>query len=145
MILDYTKNIELYAPVLKNLDKALAAIQALPTLEPGRYEFDGGYFMIQTGTTNPMEPGDYEAHRKYIDVQMILEGSELVAWKELSETTLVEYSEEKDFAVCSGPIEEVVNVKEGMFYAVYPHDAHKPCRHFDTPTTYKKAVIKLPV
>ena len=77
MIIDSLKYIETYRPILKGLDAGLEAVKALGEHpETGRYTFEGGYFMVQEGMTRPMEDGDFEAHRKYIDVQIILEGQE---------------------------------------------------------------------
>lgn len=145
MIIDYTKNLSQYAPILNNLDAALAAVKALPSWEVGTYQFEGGYFMIQKGTTNPIHNGDFEAHRKYVDVQLVLEGSELIAWKEIDQTEVVLYEEDKDKVTCKGSVEEIIEMKTGMCWVAYPNDCHKGCGHIDAPTTYTKAVIKLPV
>lgn len=61
----------------------MEAINHAGNLEVGRYEFDGGYFMVQKGTTRPLEEGTFEAHRRYIDVQIVVEGSEELAWEDL--------------------------------------------------------------
>ena len=80
MILDKIENIRLYEKLLPDLEKGLKAIEALETLELGRYEFDGGFFMVQQGSTTQLEGSLDEVHRNYIDVQMILEGCEEMGW-----------------------------------------------------------------
>ena len=74
MLIDRMENIHYYAPLLPNLEKGLEAISNLKKkgeFAPGRYDFDGGFFKVENGTTKSFEEGTYEAHKKYIDVQII--------------------------------------------------------------------------
>ncbi|MGN0354928.1 MAG: YhcH/YjgK/YiaL family protein [Muricoprocola sp.] len=145
MIIDKFENIRFYSSMLKNLENGLEAVAALKSREPGRYEFEGGYFMVQKGTTKPLEEGTYEAHRKYTDVQIILEGSEEIAWKEITDLASVkEYDSEKDAERLEGSFDHVMKITEGMFYAAFPHDGHKPVSHTSEQQEYTKIVMKLP-
>ena len=76
MIIDRIKNIEYYETILPGLKNGLNTLRQLPSQEVGRYEFEGGFLMIQEGTTKPMSEGTFEAHRKYVDVQIMLQGCE---------------------------------------------------------------------
>lgn len=147
MIIDKLDNIRFYNRFIKNLDKALAAIKSQEKcMEAGRYEFEGGYFMVQKGETKPMEEGLFEAHRKYIDIQIILRGSEEVVWSEIGDlTTEIPYNEEKDAEYLSGSLKHRMLMTEGMFYVAYPHDGHRPVRHTEKQQSYTKIVVKLPV
>jgi YhcH/YjgK/YiaL family protein len=104
MIIDYLENIGTYRPILPGVEAGLRAVEALgedPAV--GRYEFEGGYFMVQEGETKAVADGDFEAHRKYIDVQIILKGQELVAWADTSLLAVsVPYDEAKDKIMYSG-------------------------------------------
>lgn len=151
MIIDSMEHIFLYEPLLKNLKngmeavKALGAVNAPEAAETGRYEFDGGYFMVQRGVTKPLEEGTFEAHRKYIDVQILLEGSEEIAWADLKDlTTVIEYNPEKDAERLTGSFEHVMKITRGMFYAAFPHDGHKPVSHTKEQQGFTKIVMKLP-
>ena len=148
MIIDSLKNIGVYRNILKGLDEGLSAVEALGAHpETGRYSFEGGYFMIQEGLTKAMDDGDFEAHRKYIDVQIILEGQESVGWSEISELKVsVPYDEAKDKIMYAGEPAECNTIRSGMFWAAFPADAHKACRNTgSTQTSYRKIVMKLPV
>lgn len=148
MIIDSTKNIGRYRALLKGLDEGLAAVEALGSHpETGRYTFEGGYFMIQEGRTKAMEDGDFEAHKKYVDVQIILEGQECVGWSEIGELKeSVPYDGEKDKIMYAGEPSECNTIRSGMFWAAFPEDAHKACRNEgSTQTSYRKVVMKLPV
>lgn len=146
MIIDRMENIRLYADLLPNLENGLKAIEAMGTPEVGRYEFEGGFFMVQKGTTKPLEEGRFEVHRNYIDVQIMLEGSELVGWENLCNLTEEEgYNPEKDMEFLGGEKKYVMKIDTGMFWVGFPQDGHIPCRHTDTPYEYTKIVMKLPV
>ena len=57
MIIDHVDNILKYEALLPNLRKGLEAVAAVKNgagLAPGRYEFEGGYFMVQQGETRPI-------------------------------------------------------------------------------------------
>lgn len=146
MIIDKLDNICMYSGLLNNLENGLQAVEALGAPETGRYEFDGGFFMVQKGSTKPMEEGTFEAHRKYVDIQIILEGSEEVAWQDITDlTTAIEYNPEKDAERLNGSFEHVMKITEGMFYIAFPHDGHKAVSHTKDQQTFTKIVMKLPV
>ena len=144
MILDTMRHIRDYAPLLPHLDAALACLDTLKDAAPGRYEYDGGFILIQEGETAPLAAGDFEAHRKYLDVQILLAGEERIAWAELDTLCCTEaYDGQKDRGMYAGEGCAVAILPQ-MFYVCYPHDAHKACGHTgDTPTRFRKAVVKL--
>lgn len=147
MIIDKFDNIQFYNGILPNLENGLQAIKLLPAeAEIGKYEFEGGFFMVQEGETKPIEEGDFEAHRKYVDVQIVLEGKEEVAWADIGD--LQEnggYNENTDKAMYQGKADTVIEVLAGMCYVAFPQDAHKAIRYTKQPGFYKKIVMKLPV
>jgi len=147
MIIDKLENIKMYRPLLNYLEEGLNAITAqMVQLEVGRYEFEHGFFLVQKGETKPMAEGFYEAHQKYVDIQIIMAGSEEVAWldlKDLAEET--PYNLKKDAAYYSGDTSHVMRITEGMFYIAFPHDGHRPVRHTEVQQTFTKIVLKLPV
>lgn len=146
MIVDSIEHIMMYEPVLKKLKNGIEAVKAHSELAAGKYFFDGGFFTVQSGITKPMQEGTFEAHRKYIDVQIIVEGSEEIAWADLKDlTTEVCYNPEKDAERLTGDFIHTMKITEGMFYAVFPHDGHKPVSHIEEPQKFKKIVMKLPV
>ncbi len=146
MILDQLEHAMFYKDMLPNLDQALKKLEELgENAELGRYDFDGGYLMLQEGDTKAAETGDFEAHRDYIDVQVVLGGTEYVVWAPVGDLKLTEeYLKEKDRAMYSGHARYCIKITEGMFYALFPDDAHKACRDTGVKTHYRKAVIKLP-
>lgn len=146
MIIDKIGNVRFYGSLLNCLDKGLEAIEALKDPEVGRYEFDGGFFMVQKGDTKPMKEGDFEAHRKYVDVQIVLEGSEEIAWADLEELRESgAYDEKTDKALYTGSEVNTMLITAGMCYIAFPHDGHKAIRHTKKQQSYTKICMKLPV
>ena len=147
MIIDHIKNIQLYDKLLPGLGKAYTlAAEMAKGQEDGRYEFEDGFFLIQTGHTKPMAEGNFEAHRKYADIQIVIAGSEDVAWAELSDLQEeIAYNPEKDALYLSGATTHHMNIGKDMFYIAFPHDGHRPVRHIDKQQSFKKIVLKLPV
>ena len=145
MIIDSLTRIEMYAPLVPHLLDGIACLRAhQDDAAPARYDFPGGYLLLQEGMTCPAE-GDFEAHRAYLDVQVMLAGCETVFWADRADLTeAAAYIREKDAAMYAGqgiPID----VKAGMFYICWPHDAHKPGRGMGEPCAYRKAIMKLAV
>ncbi len=145
MIIDHIDHLMHYEALLPGLKNAAAFLAGLTDFQTGRHEFDGGYLMIQKGLTKPLQEGTFEAHRNYIDVQILLEGSEEVAWADLRNlTSVIPYNAEKDVERFFGPHDHVIKVTEGMFYVAFPQDGHQAVSHIAAEQSYKKIVVKLP-
>lgn len=130
-------------PHLEDALTCLAEHKNVPA--PARFDFPGGYLMLQEGITKGIDEGDYEAHRCYLDIQVLLEGTETVVWGDIS--TLrpsVPYDPEKDKAMYAGEGCSMT-LRPGTCYIFWPEDGHKACRHIGRPAQCRKAVIKLPL
>lgn len=144
MIIDRVENMEYYESILPGLKNGLKTLRELPSREVGRYEFEGGFLMIQEGDTKPMDEGTFEAHRKYVDVQIMLEGCEELAWEEYSKLdSVIPYNEEKDQERLDGAKNHRILISDGMFFAAFPQDGHKAVSHTKEQHHYRKTVIKL--
>ncbi|PAF34330.1 YhcH/YjgK/YiaL family protein, partial [Terribacillus saccharophilus] len=111
-----------------------------------RFDFDGGYLFFQEGTTTHIDKGTFEAHRNYIDIQIVMDGSEYVAWAPTAQLVVdVEYNAEKDVVRLEGSPKATMKINKGMAYICLPHDGHKALKYIDKATTYKKAVIKIEI
>ena len=144
MIICPWKDIKKYASVLPGIEEAFDAVNALETLEAKTYPLsDGNRFFVAVGTTK--EPGVAEAHWKYMDIQYIVKGQEVMGWADLADCSIEgEFNEEKDIGMYSGDF-SYITVKEGMCYVAFPEDAHMPGRHLDVPNDFVKVVVKLKV
>lgn len=146
MIIDQLENINNYKKLIPNLDIGLNAIQNIENKPVERYEFDGGYFMIQEGITKPMEEGLFESHKKYIDIQIVVKGKEEIAWMPLSELTAVQsYDEKLDKQKFTGLHVHHMTITEGMFWIAFPWDGHQAISNLNEENDYRKIVLKLPI
>ena len=151
MIVDRIENAYLYAKISKNLAKAFKILQSKKVLRQaeGRYEVKGTkiYYIIMKYATKPIDGGEFEAHKKYIDVQYILDGQEAIPYANIAslktskrykaKADVTMYRLSKDYAS--------VNLLKGMFCVLFPEDGHLPCRILKKRSNVHKVVVKVPV
>ncbi|MCJ7728499.1 MAG: YhcH/YjgK/YiaL family protein [Sedimentisphaerales bacterium] len=149
MILDRIENATLYSALNSGFSKAFEVLRdkTLAKKEDGKYTVDGDkiYYTIQHYTTKPIAEGKLEAHRKYIDIQFLLAGEELLGYAPLKGSTVAEeYNHQKDIAFFHTP-DEITKVKlePGLFCILFPDDAHLPCCHLTGPSEVRKVVVKI--
>ena len=152
MIFDCLKNAERYTALHARFAAAFAFLdratqEQLPT---GRYELDGEalFAMVQEYDTNPPENNRFEAHRRYIDIQYVIEGNEAIEAAEIDRFTPDgDFSEERDvgfYRDVANPTRAILTAGEyGIFF---PHDVHKPGLHAAlAPEKVRKIVVKVRV
>ena len=146
MIVCPWKDIGRYASVIPGLEDAVQAIESLDSFEPATHQLpNGNKFIVQAGATKPAEGRDLEAHRRFLDIQYILEGQETVGWAPLETLTpAAPFNEDKDVGMFSGEC-DYMDIKAGYCYVVFPEDAHKPGSHLCEPANFRKIVVKLKV
>ena len=146
MIIGNIANIRDYAGMLPHLEAGLELVDRADELELGRHDFDGGYLMVNEGETTPLVDGFFEAHRAWIDVQIMLAGSEEIAWGYTDFLDVIaDYNEPDDYLLLDGAREQRLLIEPGMFWVAFPADAHRPGGHTAAPRPYRKIVMKLPV
>jgi YhcH/YjgK/YiaL family protein len=125
---------------------AKADLAALPL---GRTDIEGDdvYVMISEGETRPPEQVRFEAHRRYIDIQLVVRGQEAIGVAPVSTLTTVEaYDPAKDIEFFAVPGESAtVDLRAGDFAVFAPGDGHRPSLHLDGPHVSRKAVVKVSV
>lgn len=143
MILCPFKELRRYAAVIPGLEEAIKTIEALENWDVATYPLSCGKVMVQKGTTKPLAGALLEAHGKFLDIQYILEGHEVVGWAPTDALTPDgAFNEEKDYGMYAGD-STPITVPAGYCYVVFPEDAHAPGKHPDTPNDYTKIVVKL--
>lgn len=151
MIIDHISQLSIY----KNIVKGTEAIEAflnendLKILPKGRYELGetGIFILIQEYETKDHDVARWESHEKYIDIQLIIAGNEIMGGMPTNMLAIEsEYNAEKDIAFYKdADAGKYVVFTEGEFAVFLPTDAHKPgCRNGEK-ADVKKAVIKIPV
>jgi YhcH/YjgK/YiaL family protein len=100
--------------------------------------------LVQEYVTKPVEQGLWEAHRKYIDVQYMVNGAERMGVANLRTMQLGEYVSEKDFQAMSGT-GNYLDVFAGAFTIFFPDDAHMPGLQTNDPESVRKVVLKVKI
>lgn len=109
---DYIRNTDLFA------------------LAPGRYNILGDDLIAiiehQPGRTRDV--AKLEAHRRYIDIQMVLDGIEEMGWKPLADcyNPVSEHSMEKDIRFFHDAAASWIVTPPDHFCIFFPEDAHAP-------------------
>lgn len=150
MVFDSIKNYKLYTNLSPRIASALkiAAETDFNKLENGKYPVDGDnlFYIVQRYDTAPIME-KIEAHRKYIDIQLMAKGDELIGVDNIKGLKVhTPYSDEKDVMFFNAEKSAAyLTVKEGMFAIFWPGDAHMPGRQIDKPRNVTKIVFKIKV
>ncbi|MDA8174657.1 MAG: YhcH/YjgK/YiaL family protein [Nitrospiraceae bacterium] len=136
----FTKGSALYEGIdfIKNFSEAAG---------DGRYEIRGQeiYAVVQSYETQQAAGRKIESHKKFIDIQYILSGEEVMGW--LPAAGLAElsaYSEENDilFYHQTNVITPII-MAPGIFAVFFPHDAHQPGCIYGQIAPVRKIVVKV--
>lgn len=99
-------------------------------LPSGKVEIDGENVFVMninvSGADKESQP--LEMHRKYIDVHILLDGSEEIGWKPIGEIKHYNkvYEEDGDCALSDEAPRFYVKLHPGEYCIVFPEDAHAP-------------------
>jgi len=146
MIVDKLSEAEKYFPLHPEFKIAFEYLRKLISqeIEIGKYEIDGDdiFCIVSSDLGKKKEDAKLEHHKKYIDIQMLIEGNEIIGWKNLSECKSVskEFNIEKDIAFFNDEPEIWLNLKPLTFAIFFPEDAHAP---MISNSVVKKVVVKI--
>ena len=146
MIKDRLVNSQVYESLSENIKKGFQWLREtnLKEIEPGKYVIDGENLWANVQIYETKPDADYEAHKKYIDIQYMISGNELVGVRDLSDcVSAIAYNRDNDIEFLHAKTEEEFQeLNEGKFLLFYPHDAHKPSINPGETKTVKKVVVK---
>ena len=151
MIVDKIENADAYAKLSEAIAKALEILSDKELIEKddGRYEVDGDnlYYLVQRYATKPAEQCKLEAHKRYIDIQFVADGEEIMGYCPVDNLEVqMPYNPEKDIILYKKP-DNITEVKlgGGMFAVLFPQDAHMPKCRIDGPSEVHKVVVKVKI
>jgi YhcH/YjgK/YiaL family protein len=147
MIFDQLSNASLYTTLHPLFAEGFTFIrQRGAEAAPGRYELPGGaYALVQEYDSKPAEGARFEAHRRFIDIQYLVSGEEILYYAPLDRLAAGEYLPDKDMQPLDG-LGMPLHAQAGDFAIFYPADAHMPSRQTARgPAPVKKVIIKIPV
>jgi len=150
MIYDRFENLNLYCRPGERLHRALVyARDVARDVADGRSDIDGDrlFASVATYETGPPEERRFEAHKTYIDVQVLLDGEEVIDVSLERDLPAVEaYDEIRDVMFLKPPMQFAsLAMRPGFFAVFYPHDIHRPgCRQREK-LRVRKIVMKVAV
>ena len=148
MILDSLDNADVYHSLNSGFEQAFDFLRRpdLANLEDGTYEIEGKrvYALLAHSAGRPREEGRLEVHRKYIDVQYVMSGTDEMGWRPLSTCSQPQdaYNAEDDFQLFDDPATAWVAAGPGSFTIFFPGDPHIP---LISTGQLHKAVVKVTV
>ena len=148
MILDDLQFADRYLTLHPGFAAAFAALRSadLAAQAPGRYSLEGDRLaLILVNEVGQGRTGvQLEAHRRYIDIQLVIAGDEEMGWRSISDCRQVTqgYSDETDDMLFGDSPECWFRVPPGKFVIFFPEDTHAPLAGVGP---LHKAVIKVAV
>jgi YhcH/YjgK/YiaL family protein len=132
MILDILGNAHCYLALNKGFAKAIEFLLRpdLKDLPVDKYEIDAErvYAMVSRSPGRKKEEAQLEAHEKYIDIQLVLAGTDDMGWKpkSLCKQPAGEYDQKTDVQFFMDEPDAWLSTESGAFAIFFPEDAHMP-------------------
>lgn len=147
MIFGNIQNLEEY-PFLEEQIKecfTYAREHELVSYEKGSHEIDGDRLFVNVVeyTTTTAEERFWEAHRQYLDLHLMLRGTEQIDLNFIQNMDVKEFVEKDDFLPMDGEKNSSVILRDGDLLICYPSDGHRTAVAVDGPETIKKAIFKI--
>lgn len=102
----------------------------LHALAPGRYPIVGDelFAIVEQAEGRTREAAQLECHRRYIDIQLVLEGIDEMGWKALADCRdpVDEFNAQKDIQFFRDAPAAWIATPPGQFCIFFPEDAHAP-------------------
>ena len=147
MIVDRIERFQQYSRSVPEIYEVMKFAEKVKkeNIPAGKYPIQNGFVLVQEGQTRRFEEADFEVHRKYLDIQILVSGTEYVEYADIKDLeTKVPFDEEKDLELMDGAGCKI-QIKPDMFYVLYPSDGLKPSCHENTATNYKKVLAKIKI
>ena len=130
-------------------DKAFAYLKNtdLDKLPKGKYPIDGDnvFASVTADSSKNFDKTNWESHRKYNDIQYVIDGEEMIGVYPVSKATVTkEYDDKRDVANYSAD-GKLYSATQGTFFIFFPSDAHRPNVTPGGNKVVKKIVIKVKV
>ena len=149
MILARNETARDYLGIHPNLDLALERIneEFFSSLGYERIDIIPGSVWCTKFTydTIPDEESFFEAHEKFLDIHIMLEGRERVEISSPRDLTVFRSEPQNDFWGYHGEGRVKLTIVPGEFLCVWPDDAHKIKMMVTKPETVTKAVFKIKI
>lgn len=144
MVIDKIENLEKYASLNPLFAQAIEFLKStdLNAHEIGKVKLQGDDLVVNFAQARPKtkEEAKLETHNRFIDIQIPLDGVEVMGYTPRADLPDSEYNAEKDITFYPGLAESYLTIKPGMFAIFFPEDGHAPGV---TPDGVKKVIVKV--
>lgn len=149
MIIDSIKNAKKYYDVHPSFKAAFEALEKISSDTPDeRITVDGDNIFVNLATyvNKNVDECLFESHKKYIDIQYVINGAELI---DICDTEILKATDDRldtdDIAFYENTDTfSTAYLSEGIFVVLFPGEAHRPCVAPDGKgVNVKKAVAKI--
>jgi YhcH/YjgK/YiaL family protein len=139
---------EMYHKNPRHWDQAFLFLKGadLKNLPLGKQELEGEHLFVSVAEYYGKQKPDalYEAHKKYIDIQYVITGEELMGLTTLDKVTERDpYNLEKDIAFYDFDGGEYMKATPDKFFLFFPEDVHQPSVTTGDSVQVKKIVVKI--
>ncbi len=129
-VIEWLRNPETSDDIQERVNHALSYLMNLDktSLCEGKIEVDSNfYYTIQNYNTKEVFNCSFESHKKYVDIQIILEGSEIMDLAEISRLSVKQdYNSDSDFMLWNEPEKFTrTTLRQGDYIVIYPETAHR--------------------
>jgi len=135
----------------KRILKAVSLIESLnfSALPDSVFEIEGNHFYstvssYQTAADFKERPA--EAHRKYLDLQYVIYGKEIIGFADYSNIKKIrsEYNPERDIELFDSIDNECFfELMQNNYAIFFPEDVHRPGLNKNNPSNIRKIVFKI--
>lgn len=139
MIFDKIENINRYG---LDFCKYLSN-ENIKSFKKGRFDIDGE-FLFGIGIeydTSDNNQGVWEAHRKYLDIHIVIEGVEKIDICDINNSKSVKEYED-DYELFNAEPQNSINLFPGYFLILYPNEVHRTGRISNEVSNIRKHVFK---
>jgi YhcH/YjgK/YiaL family protein len=118
----------------------------LSALAPGKHEIQGEqlFAIVEDCAGRTRAEAKLECHRRYIDIQLVLDGIDEMGWKPVAECAepATEYDAARDIRFFNDAPASWIATPAGAFCLFFPDDAHAP---LVSAGRVRKVVVKIAV
>jgi len=118
----------------------------LKTLAPGKHDIQGEHLfaIVEACAGRTRAEAQLECHRRYIDIQLVLEGIDEMGWKPVAECVdqVTDYDAARDIRFFNDVPASWIVTPPGSFCIFFPDDAHAP---LVSAGMIRKVVVKIAV
>lgn len=147
MIVDHIDNWRLYSEAHRFFTIGFECLRSTDwsKVADGRFEISGDdvFAIVDRRRGKGKQDAKLEVHRKYIDVQYLVSGGDVMGYRAMSDCRSPEpFDVDRDVAFFGDRPESWFDVKPNCFAIFYPTDAHAP---MGTTEEFHKVVVKVRV